>query len=60
MTISFLSDSLFVVKRAVIRASFVRALIQAENVFFLLLNEKALQKRQTAKDLSATRTYQGI
>ena len=45
MTISLLSVSLFVLARAVMRASRARALIQAQNVFFLFLNERAPQKR---------------
>ena len=60
MTISLLSVSLFVLARAVMRASRARALIQAQNVFSLVLNEKALEKRQKAKDLSATITYASI
>ena len=48
MTISLLSVSLFVLARAVMRASRARALIQAQNVFFLFLNEKAPQNRYKA------------
>lgn len=36
------------------------ALIQAQNVFSLVLNEKALQIRQNTKDLAASITYASI
>ena len=41
MTMSLLSVSLFLLARAVMRASQARALIQAQDIFFLLLNENA-------------------
>ena len=41
MTMSLLSVSLFLLARAVMRARQARALIQAQNIFFLRLTENA-------------------